>query len=785
MKAASIWPDWLDDIWAKSPSKEETTGESLAQHTWEVLERVVDLARLRPDLPDEVERPNLWNLLFWAALLHDWGKAARGFQRLLRGDLDRWGHRHEVLSVAFVGWIADGWTEDDVDFLSATILSHHKDAPEIELAYPVDLDEGSAIEELVGNLDRDTVGKLWHWLVEVVPAWISDLGVADLGVEMPNVPEESEAVEGILAHGDEIVAERVSRYLDLVEDLKWDSEIPRRLMGILLRGYLVQADHTASAHAGRFSPAPVSRNSVLEGAGLAGLRLYEHQQRAGETVGSAVLVAPTGSGKTEAALLWAARQARSKGRLPRLFYTLPYQASMNAMYDRLRPMFRGKIGLLHGRSALALYRRLMEEESYDPRKAEQRAKWMRNLAQLHLTPVEVFSPYQMLKFVYQLKGYEAMIADYADAAFIFDEIHAYEPQRLAMILEMIRYLRDHLNAVFFVMSATLPSVVRRKLEDVLGRAVSIRASYDLFERYTRHVVRIVPGDLLSDRGVGRVVNAFSEGRSALVVLNTVARAQEMYRILSEAMPDAAGQVVMVHGRFNGRDRLRKEHRILESAGLGRSGGEPVIVVATQVVEVSLNIDLDTLFSDPAPLDALVQRFGRVNRKGRLGLAPVHVFTEPSDGQGIYDDRMVKGALEVLIRHANGRPIHEGQVGKWLDEVFGKDGLLSDWDREFDRAAEEFRDICEELSPFESDPGLEEAFDRLFDSVEVLPKSLEYEFLSVSRSRPLEASELFVPISWGRWHQLRQARLLLTEEGEWPQVVEVPYSEELGLDFSKI
>ena len=771
-------------MWAKSPSRGETSGETLAQHTWNVLERVVELARLRPDLPDEIGRPNLWSLLFWAAFLHDWGKAARGFQRMLRGETKRWGHRHEVLSVAFVDWIVAGWPEDDVDFLVAAILSHHKDAPEIELAYPVDLDEDSPIAELVGDLSGETVGMLWRWLTEVAPAWISDLGAASLGVAMPDVPGNPEAVGEILTRGSEIVARYLSRYLDLADDLKWDSETPRRLMGVLLRGYLVQADHTASAHAGKFSPAPVSRSCVVEGAGLTGARLYEHQLAAGEIVGSAVLVAPTGSGKTEAALLWAARRAKSRG-LPRLFYTLPYQASMNAMYDRLSPMFQGKVGLLHGRAALALYRRLMEEESYDPGKAEQRARWTRNLAQLHLTPVEVFSPYQMLKAVYQLKGYEAMLANYADAAFIFDEIHAYEPQRLAMILEMIRYLREHLDAVFFVMSATLPGVVRRKLEDVLGDVSSIQASDELFEQYTRHVVRVVSGDLLSDKGIGHVVDAFSEGRSVLVVLNTVARAQEMYRRLSEGLSEVEDRIVMVHGRFNGRDRLRKEHRILESAGLGKNSGKSVIVVSTQVVEVSLNIDLDTLFSDPAPLDALVQRFGRVNRKGRLGLAPVHVFTEPDDGQGIYDERMVKGALEVLIRHANGRAIHEGQVGKWLDEVFEVDGLLGDWEKKYSRTAAEFREICDILSPFESDPGLEEAFDKLFDSVEVLPKSLEDRFLAVRKTRPLEASELLVPISWRRWHQLRQARLLWTEKGKWPQVVEVPYSEELGLDFSKI
>ncbi len=424
----------MDRIWAKSSDKGEASGETLAQHTWNVLERVRELARLRPGLPRELGRRNLWNLLFWSAFLHDWGKAAEGFQQLLRGEISRWGHRHEVLSVAFVEWIAPDWPEDDVDFVVAAILSHHKDAGEIELEYPLDLDEDSAIVELVGNLDESTIRMLWRWLTEAAPAWISDLGLVEMGVSMPSVPDENAAAGTILLRGSEIVMAYLERYLELVDNLKWDAEVPRRLLGVLLRGYLVQADHTASAHAGSFAPPSVERESVIAGSGLVGVELYSHQREAAEVEGSAILVAPTGSGKTEAALLWAAHRAERKFHLSRLFYTLPYQASMNAMYDRLRPMFDGKVGLLHGRSALALYRRLMEEQSYDPDRAAQRAKWLRNLAQLHLTPVQVFSPYQMLKATYQLKGYEAMLADYAEAAFIFDEIHAYEPRRLAMIL---------------------------------------------------------------------------------------------------------------------------------------------------------------------------------------------------------------------------------------------------------------------------------------------------------------------------------------------------------------
>lgn len=81
-----LWPDWLEEIiWAKSPEKGEGgQAESLARHTWQVLKRLAEAIRLRPHLPAALGFPQLWNCLFWACFLHDFGKAARGFQGRLR-----------------------------------------------------------------------------------------------------------------------------------------------------------------------------------------------------------------------------------------------------------------------------------------------------------------------------------------------------------------------------------------------------------------------------------------------------------------------------------------------------------------------------------------------------------------------------------------------------------------------------------------------------------------------------------------------------------------------------
>jgi len=427
------------------------------------------------------------------------------------------------------------------------------------------------------------------------------------------------------------------------------------------------------------------------------------------------------------------------------------------------------------------------EQEYSPEEATRMARWMRNLAVLNVYPVRVLSPYQMLKAAYQLKGYEAMLADYADSLFVFDEIHAYEPSRLAMILETIRYLRENFVSRFFVMSATFPSPIREKLKAVLGVSEPITASEELFKNFVRHRLFLCQGDLLGKKGLKSIIEAFQKGQSVLVTFNTVGRAQEAYQALKGLLPNVSEKdFVLIHGRFNSRDRLRKEKEILEATDLNTVRRRPLLVVSTQVVEVSLNIDLDVIFTDPAPLEALMQRFGRINRKGRLkDLASVYVFTEPSNGQGIYEDNLVQGALRVLERYVDTRAVNEASVQSWLDEIYTRQ-VLEKWIRVYKKTAHEFRTIfLEPLKPFDSEPRLEEEFNRLFDSLEVLPACLKKEYETLKDKNLLEASQLLVPISWRRWYQMIKAKRVISEEGEWPKVVDVPYSEEWGLDFRKI
>jgi CRISPR-associated endonuclease/helicase Cas3 len=787
MMTASRWPDWLDDVWAKSADKGAgERPESLAQHTWYVLQRLAEFIRLRPDLPQSLGMPRLWHILFWAAFLHDFGKATEGFQAVLRPGGERWPHRHEVLSLAFLDWIADGFTPEEQPWVAAAIVSHHKDAAEIRQLYaPPDEPDDDQLIARVAELERATVRGLWRWLAECPSAWIGDLGLGEMSISLPTLPDQDSAVMTVQREGVARIRHWLKIYRRFVRCVEQCDDKPLVLGTLALRGHLINADHSASAHVGSLPRADFDAESILATwRDVSRDKLYEHQRAAEIIEGSVLLTAPTGSGKTEAALLWAARQAAISGGLPRLFYTLPYQASMNAMKLRLEKSFPGEneVGLQHGRSLLTLYRTLMEREDYSSKVAASQARQARDLVRLNYPPVRVFSPYQMLKGMYRLKGYEAMLTDYHGAAFIFDEIHAYEVGRLAMILKTIEYLAQNYDARFMVMSATFPTLIKRWLDEALGNPAEVTADQTLFNSFQRHRLVLLDGELSCDDELARIASEAKSGKSVLVVCNLVDRAQTVWRELCMRLVESNITVELLHGRFNVRDRLTKEKLVRDATGSTSEKRRPIVLVATQAVEVSLDIDLDTIYTDPAPLEALIQRFGRINRRGKQDdLALVHVYRHPDDGQKIYDQELVERTLVILERE-RGLPIQESKVEAWLDEIYN--GALAErWQCKYTESAEEFEATCiRTLYAFSADEALAKLFYRAFDSIEVLPESLYDEYERLRENEPIRTRELMVPISWGRYHVLANEGHVLPHEEKGPHIVRAPYNSQVGLTF---
>ena len=400
-------------------------------------------------------------------------------------------------------------------------------------------------------------------------------------------------------------------------------------------------------------------------------------------------------------------------------------------------------------------------------------------ASLNAMCVRLLTPYQLLKAPFQLPGHESVGTDMAGGRYVLDEIHAYEPHRLGMLLALFKRLTRQCGSRFLFMSATMPKVLSAAIAQALGGMSEITADSETVVRFRRHRLHVRRDDLLSAEIEASVRRDVVSGKSVLVVATTVGRAQELRKRLSDLNPH------VLHGKFCGRDRFKKERVIGRYAGrnLKPSERRAVLLIATQVVEVSLDLDFDVLYSDPAPLEALIQRFGRVNRGMRFPDLPVNVCAVVPDGCPVYPKSMIDGWLESLT-NLDSQVLDDRMLQDKLDRIYN--GSVADWwCSEVSKAMASFeRDVLGSWRAFASNEDIRELFDRMFDGDEVLPESLETEYRRLIEERPFEAPSLMVPVSLGQLHMLlRQKRLEKRKiAGHAVAVAGVPYDDANGLQL---
>lgn len=752
--------DPLAHVWAKSPRNDQESGEPLTGHTANVIARLSGWRARYPDLPSHTSRADLWDLAAWACALHDIGKCARGFQDMLRKPRAlRFPHRHEVLSLVAVGKL--DVDEETRALIAAGVATHHRDLPEIFESYGFGSGDRDDLLKELSHADEEAWGV---WLSESLDPVLARFGFAKLPKLLP--------MDRAKALGLAMAALR-TRFDDLeVAAATSKASLAFRAM----RGLVILADHAGSAHV-RLGEAE-ALDSTQAFASALGQSLYSHQAECARTDGSALLIAPTGSGKTEAALLWAARQREMSTGRPSVFYLLPYRASLNAMRGRI-PGYGipdDAVVLQHSSAATALYTMLLSK-GYEPKDAAKTTARERDLARLMTAPVRVMTPYQLLRSIFGLRGHEAMLTDAAGGLFVLDELHAYDIQRLALILCLLEHLTRDLGARLFAMSATFPTVLTETLDEILGgRLARVNADDETLSRFVRHELHLLDADLEGPDVRQRIIERYERGEAVLVVATTVGRAQAIFDALA---PELGDDVRLLHSRFTQGDRAAKERDIAEIVGTKtrKQMKRGLVLVATQVVEVSLDIDFDVLFTDPAPIEALIQRFGRINRGRRGGLRDVFVTHGGGmDGCNVYEAWAVSHAIDILRPHA-GQAMHEETVQTWVDRAY--EPIREQWQRrlrvEMQRARD---DVLRANHPLTSHDELSLAFDRLFDGCEVVPVCHWEDYRRFSKEEPLRAPFFRVPISFGQQKRL-EGLGKLSRRGD-DLVAHVPYDMQRGL-----
>jgi CRISPR-associated endonuclease/helicase Cas3 len=720
-------------LWAKSPRDGAPEGYSLLQHTLDVCWQAAEFYRVCTPQWTAAGSVCLPRVLAYASLMHDFGKVHRDFQAALRPPNPRFENRHEVLSLAFLAHLRVA--ESERPWLAAAIASHHKGLHQLFgsegnfRVVPESESPHSHTSRLATGVDPEEM-EIVRDLLRCAPLVFRDCGWPEF--------EPYELAEPPVVTLAQILRSEASSITDFLRQFsltrsKKPGPPPIRdwsqvIGAIHTRGILINADHLAS-----FGTACLS-NGLTD---LDGMKrtlesrfdtLNSFQATAASRDGHAILCAPTGSGKTEAALLWAVAQAQFGRRQGRTYFLLPYQASMNAMQKRLiedlfplrvddRSRWNYDVSLAHGRSARKLYEALLDH-NYEGFEATALAKARDQLARLNVAPITVSSPFALIRLILASRGAEALWQAACNSRIVIDEIHAYQPQITAMLLAAIRFLVDHMNASVLFMTATLPEHLRMAISSCLPGTAMIAAGEDVMNQRARHRLRLQELDALSDQAFHQILEASRE-TSVLVVLNQVARASELYTRLR----DAGADTVLLHSRFNHADRARIENEI--SPYRGR------ILVATQAVEVSLNVSFGTCFSELAPLESLQQRFGRCNRRGELGEgAPVTVFCCLTSHRP-YDKDHLAAVLTVLQNRAgeNGTLLlTESLMRELLDTSYPpamKAALEIGIRQSFNDVT---RYIVNEFVPYgprnhQHQSDLEKQWEDLFDGEEVLPDTM--------------------------------------------------------------
>ncbi|GIV18866.1 MAG: CRISPR-associated helicase/endonuclease Cas3 [Armatimonadota bacterium] len=704
------------------PLAKTTPPQTLREHTqevWEAAEAMGHALQLPPPLMKAL-RDAVW--------LHDVGKIADGFQQMLQGG-QRWGYRHELLSAAVA--LAAGCPEDVV----LAIATHHRALNDKELGAQSGLHAMESVWQKHGVSQwRSRLREMetwWTWLSQ----FLEQAGYAPLSFS----PAELPSLRDFLF--------RFSK-----SALKQSPDELREKL-TLLRGVLIAADHLASGH--HTVPPPLKPPQW-------NYSWYPFQQQMSGAKGDVLLEAPTGSGKTEASLLWAMHNRQGEARI---FYMLPTQASINAMVERLRrseAFGEEAVAPLHARVLQQEFQQRYSESDY--LQAAQEARARTDLYRQFYAPVKVLTPFQIIKHLFGQGYFEVGLAELRQALIIVDEVHAYDARVQALLETSLRYLREEFGIRACFMSATFPSFLKERLRHVVPHAVEISAYGEPRFGQPRHRLRVLDAPL--EECIHLIREDLSAGKRVLVVCNRVEQAQAVYQQLDD-IPSRR----LLHARFTYRDRATIERQVLDKYT------QPQLLVATQAVEVSLDISYDTCYTELAPVDDLLQRFGRVNRAGKAdepALVWVCAQYDADRVKRIYDIERLQRTLE----HApDGQELHYDAVLEWLEKVYAS-GWTEKEQRIYQDTLSAMLEVLSDLTPlYEAEHCVD--FDSLFDTVEVLPSCLQEEYLRrVTAKEWLRAHELLVPLRYGTFQGLK-SNGLIERAGEAP-VVLLDYDSQLGL-----
>lgn len=377
--------------------------------------------------------------------------------------------------------------------------------------------------------------------------------------------------------------------------------------------------------------------------------------------GIIILEAPMGEGKTEAALVGMEQLSIKTGRSG-MFFGLPTQATSNGIFPRILNWLpktkedkddKTQVRLVHSKAYLnkdfsSLSRNMNVDGDVDYNLIVN--EWFSGRKTAVLDDFEVGTIDQFLMVSLKQKHLPLRHLGFSKKVVIIDEVHAYDAYMSSYLLQSIKWMGAY-GVPVIILSATLPE--NRRIELMKNYMMGMGVNWKKEEKIKRdnsmktltyplitfndgdkiYQIRDIEIDNNSQKNIfvnkideenleNTVDNLFKRGGVIGIVVNTVARAQRIGRLLSEKF--GSEFVEVFHSAFISSERIRKEEELLKTIGKDGKRPERKIIVGTQVIEQSLDIDFDVIISDLAPMDLLIQRVGRLHRHNRKDRNKNHI-----------------------------------------------------------------------------------------------------------------------------------------------------------------
>lgn len=647
-------------IYAKSnPEK------TLKEHTEDLIN---EYKILKDSYEYKLNDYDLWDILLRAVEYHDAGKIYSYFQNRIRENMSKdiidphmdYDIPHNYLSPAFIPYKSLGYSKNYRDVLIQAVAYHHernKEPNSNEISYVIEKELKYKVNEIRNELNIE-------------------------------VPDDLSSLYTACIKSKNRITCRNSNYN----------------LYVLVKGLLNRIDYAASAgekieldtdeNVGEYTENYMDR----KGFELRDVQKFSKENRNKDII----IIASTGIGKTESALLWIDND--------KAFFTLPLRVSINALYDRVAKkenklkdedgMGFTYAGLLHSTSMEHLEDCSFEnwEEIYD------QSRLLSN--KLIFTTID-----QIFKFPFKYKGYESMYATMAYSKIVIDEIQAYSPNIAAVLLVGLVMIHK-IGGKFMIMTATLPPIYIDYLKNkgVLNQDEVVIGKF-LNNKVIRHKINVKDKSLISD--VNEIIKR-GKTNKVIVIVNTVDRAVEVYNEIKKS----SSKVHLLHSLFMQKDRSLLEANIKKFAE-GTNNG---IWVTTQIVEASLDIDFDYLFTELSTLDSFFQRLGRCYRKRPFDLSEpnVYVYTQDVKGIGTIYDEFLWNDSKKRIKEYDMQELTEESKIDMVEKLYSKENLRgTKYIEEFNNAIKLLENISErEISKSEAQEIL-----RNIDNIQAIPREV--------------------------------------------------------------